>query len=409
MITKLNKNTVVLADQAVFSGGSFLITILLARLLTPLDFGIYSSITLFNFGVISILNSLVIQPLQVSLGKVTDKQSYLGFTFLIQLSALAIILLSSYLLLNSNIPYLKQLKTTIYPASLLFIGFVLHDYFRKVFLAKAEVNKAFIIDFTATLAQVGLLTFCYITKINSFSYILYLLGIAYLPAILFSLLLFQFGRNSFSGYSSLIGLQFHQAKWLVLTTITQWWASNLFIVTSGVYLGVKALGAFRLVQSLFGILNLILQTFENYVLPEASRRYVESSENAREYLKGITKKSSLLFGLVLTLLFIFSEQVIQLAGGKSFVSYAYIVKGMCILYVFIFIGYPIRLSIRMLVLNKLFFVGYVISFILSLLSFDYLLKNWGINGAIVGLTISQIITLSYWQLVLIKKDFVLWK
>ena len=409
MITKLNKNTVVLADQAVFSGGSFLITILLARLLTPTDFGIYSSITLFNFGVISILNALVIQPMQVSLEKVINKQSYLGFTFIVQLSALVFILLSSYLLLNSPIPFLQHLKTTIYPASFLFIGFVLHDYFRKVFLAKAEVKQAFIIDLTATSLQVGLLGYCYLTNLHSFSQILFLLGITYLPAIILSILFFQFERNSFYGYKNYIRLQFHQAKWLVLTTITQWWASNLFIVTSGIYLGVKALGAFRLVQSLFGILNLILQTFENYVLPEASRRYVQSSENARIYLKDITKKSSLIFGVVLTLLFLFSEQVIHLAGGSSYLSYAYIIKGMCILYAFIFIGYPIRLSIRLLILNKLFFVGYVISFIISVLSFDYLLKNWGINGAIIGLTISQLVTLSYWQIMLTKKDFVLWK
>jgi O-antigen/teichoic acid export membrane protein len=278
-----------------------------------------------------------------------------------------------------------------------------------VFLAKAQVNHAFIIDFIATSLQIGLLGYCYYVGLKSFSFILFLLGLAYLPAIFVSLILYQFGKNSFSGYKPYISLQFHQAKWLVLTTITQWWASNLFIVTAGVYLGVKALGAFRLVQSLFGILNLILQTFENYVLPEASRRYIQSSESARFYLKGITKKSSIVFGIVLTLLFLFSEQVIQLAGGPSYESYAYIIKGMCILYVFIFIGYPIRLSIRMLVLNKLFFIGYVISFIISILSFDYLLKNWGISGAIVGLTLSQIVTLTYWQYVLLKKDFVLWK
>ena len=56
---------------------------------------------------------------------------------------------------------------------------------------------------------------------------------------------------------------------------------NLFIVTSGVYLGVAALGAFRLVQSLFGILNLVLQTFENYVLPQASVKYNESATKAK--------------------------------------------------------------------------------------------------------------------------------
>jgi O-antigen/teichoic acid export membrane protein len=192
MITKLNKNTVELADQAVFSGGSFLITVLLARLLSPTDFGIYASITLFNFGVISILNALIIQPLQVSLEKVTDKQSYLGFSFTLQLSSLFILVVCSYLLLNSDFNYFKNIKNTIYPASLLFIGFVLHDYFRKVFLAKAQVNHAFIIDLIATSLQIGLLGYCYFVGLKSFSFILFLLGLAYLPAFFVSLIFYQF-------------------------------------------------------------------------------------------------------------------------------------------------------------------------------------------------------------------------
>jgi hypothetical protein len=56
-----------------------------------------------------------------------------------------------------------------------------------------------------------------------------------------------------------------------------------------------------------------------------------------------------------------------------------------------------------------FFVGSLLSFFFSLFSFDYLLKNWGINGAVAGLIASQLIVLTYWQIILIKHKFVLWK
>ena len=127
------------------------------------------------------------------------------------------------------------------------------------------------------------------------------------------------------------------------------------------------------------------------------------------YLNSITKKSGFLFGVVLLVLFVFSEQVMRLSGGEKYLSYSYIVKGMVILYAFIFIGYPIRLSIRLLILNRVFFVGSLLSFFFSLFSFDYLLKNWGINGAVAGLIVSQLIVLTYWQIILIKHKFVLWK
>ena len=169
------------------------------------------------------------------------------------------------------------------------------------------------------------------------------------------------------------------------------------------------MGAFRLVQTLFGLLNLVLQTFENFVLPEASRKFTVSHSDAKSYLVGITKKSGILFGVVLIGLFLFAKQIIVLVGGEKYQDFAYIVQGMSILYVFIFIGYPIRLSIRMLVLNSRFFAGYVFSLIFSLLTFKFLLKEFHVIGAIIGLIASQFITLVYWQYILIKNKFVLWK
>ena len=82
---------------------------------------------------------------------------------------------------------------------------------------------------------------------------------------------------------------------------------------------------------------------------------------------------------------------------------------MVLLYVFIFIGYQIRIAIRILVLNKVFFTGYLLSFLFSLFTFYFLLSEFGMNGAIVGLISAQIITIGYWQFVLKKHNFILWK
>jgi len=67
------------------------------------------------------------------------------------------------------------------------------------------------------------------------------------------------------------------------------------------------------------------------------------------------------------------------------------------------------LCIRMLVLNKNFFIGYLLSLAFSLLFFNYFLSNFGLSGAILGLAISQLILIIYWQFVLSKNNFLLWK
>lgn len=406
----LNKNTIVLLDQAVFSGGSFLITIILARfVLTTFNFGIFSSFTLFNYAVVSLLNSVIIQPFQVSLEKMEDKKSYISFNFWSQIALVALITLGLFVTIKADFTFLSSIKHLSENALLFFVGFIMHDYSRKLFLAKADVFISFLIDFVTTSLHLSILAYAWYTSVNSLNTIVLLFGLSYIPSLLISVFVLLPNFNKLKSWVDYFKLHLEQGKWLLLTTLTQWWASNLFIVTSGVYLGVASLGAFRLVQSLFGILNLVLQTFENFVLPQASRKYSESAESAKTYLKSITKKSGLLFGVVLLVLFIFSEQVMKLSGGEKYLSYSYIVKGMVILYAFIFIGYPIRLSIRLLILNRVFFVGSLLSFFFSLISFDFLLKNWGINGAVIGLIASQLIVLSYWQYILFKHKFVLWK
>ena len=405
----INKNTIVLADQAVFSGGSFLITVLLARSFEPAEFGLYSSITLFNYAIVSLLNAVIIQPLQVSLGKVEHPASYVSFNLWTQISLVSLITFGLFVLMGFQFDFLKDFTKLGYGVLTYFTGFLLHDYFRKLFLAKADTNSAFIIDLITTFAHVSILSIVYFKHAISFETTIYYIGLCYLPACVISLVKIRPTFRNLNSWSFYLKMHISQGSWLLLTTLTQWWSSNLFIVTTGYYFGKTALGAFRLVQTLFGLLNLVLQTFENFVLPEASRKLTHSQDDAKKYLLGITKKSGLLFGVILTVLFIFAKQIIVLVGGEKYQDFAYIVQGMSILYVFIFIGYPIRLSIRMLVLNSRFFAGYVFSLIFSLMTFQFLLKEFHVNGAIIGLIASQIITLIYWQYILIKNKFVLWK
>lgn len=408
MLNKL-RNSLVLVDQAVFSGGSFLTTMLLARLLTLENFGVYSSILIIIYGAVSVFNAIIIQPLQVSMEQVNDKNKYIAFSFVIQLTLTFFLTLTLSILNNINIDFIAQYKGIISSASLFLIGFITHDYFRKLFLAKGEIKNALIIDTLSVLFTLLFIFYCFIFHLSRFDLILNSLGICYLPSIIISILFLKLKFQHFKNIYSFLYFQLNQAKWLLLTTLAQWWSSNLFVVASGYYLGVKALGAFRLVQSMFGLLNLVLQTFENFVLPESSRKLKESKEASKKYLMSVSKKAGLLFALVLAILFFFSDQAMFLFGGSKYIHYSYVIKGMSILYIFIFIGYPIRLSIRLLVLNKLFFIGYIISLIISIVSFNYLLKMFGINGAIIGLIISQLATMIFWQYKLFKEDFVLWK
>jgi O-antigen/teichoic acid export membrane protein len=400
------KKALVLTDQVVFSGSSFLATFLTARLLSVSDFGLYAGFILVLYLMVSMSNALVIQPFQVLYSRTTDQVKYQNFVFWFQLGIVVVITIAivCIALFISDVS-----KLYVVEAVIVGIGFLLHDFLRKLFLARDWVKNAFWIDCATGITQIILLGIALLSDKLNLSQALYFSGFSYMIGTSLGIYFLRPELKATRAWKLFFHDHVHQGKWLLLTAVIQWWSGNLFIVAAGVFLGPVALGAFRLVQSLFGILNVLLQTYENYVLPQAVRIYETSVTESKKYLQSISLKGALLFGTVLLLLFIFSEQVIYLAGGAKYVSYNYVIKGMAVLYFIIFVGYPVRMAVRMMLLNRIFFVGYAISFGVSLVSFNFLLKEYQLWGAIMGLIINQLILITFWQYFLAKKKFILWK
>lgn len=397
----------VLSDQGLYSGTSFLVTLVLARILSAKDFGILSSVVLTNFLIISISNALVIQPFQVNIAACSNKRSYLLFSAAFQLLISLLLILVIYLI--TYFGFLSQLAAYLPAIAIFTFGFVMHDFFRKSFLAQNKLKEALIIDGFLSFSQVIYIAWLFFSFSPQLSTTIFYLGLSYILPLLAAFYYTSFYEANVSLWKGFVVLHVKQGSWLLLVALLQWGSNNIFVITSGVFLGIEALGALRLVQSLFGVLNVLLQTFENYVLPNATRLYQTSLNDAKKYLKDLSLKGSLLFGFVLLLLFIFSEEIIILSGGEKYRSYHYLVKGMSLLYFILFAGYPIRMSIRMLILNKTFFMGYVFSFIFTLISYTYLLKTWQLSGVIIGLIANQVVMLVYWQYQLTKTKFYLWK
>lgn len=403
-ILKSNR-LLVLGDQIIYSGVSFATTIYLGRLLTPSDFGIYSTIILSIYLVIGLGNAIIIQPFQVSDKAFKASKSYSNFLFFTQVLFLMLTLLVTYVL------YVCIHISGYHFLSLAFMvsGMILHDYFRKYYLATLEIWRVVIIDGIVVLSQITAIIYLCSVECSGLESIFLLFGLSYLLAVIFSVYCLKPHLQKLARWKAFFQYHKKEGMWLGLVTFVQWGSANLFIISLGLFTSIEALGAFRLVQSMFGVLNVLFQTFENYVLPNASRIYADSVSNSKAYIRKVSLQSALLIGCFLFVMFIFSKELMQFAMGEKYLEYSYVIKGMCILYFILFIGYPIRLCIRMLMLNRTFFVGYLISFVFSMLFFNYLLNHWQLNGVIFGMIINQVIMLVFWNYQLHLKKFYLWK
>jgi O-antigen/teichoic acid export membrane protein len=398
-----NTKFIVLMDQALFSGTSFLITILIARMLDMEIFGLYSGYLLGIYLAIMGIGAFVIQPFQVLVGQIKKQKQYATFAFWLQLAGIVVIMMG-VIVANSIIQL--NLPISVLPFA---AGFLLHDFGRRVFLAINQPKSTLLLDIVSTLGLLGGLYFFFLSGQKDLNILFAYLTPAYLLSTL--LLLWFIKPIYFEKELFFSSLRMHvkEGKWLFLTAITQWWSGNLFVVASGIYLGAAALGALRLAQSLVGVLNVLLQAFENYILPQTAAKININLNEGLSYLTNISRKAGVLFLPVLILIIFFSKEILVLAGGKGYDAYAFVLQGMAFLYVLVFISQPIRLLVRAMMLNQHFFYGYLLSLAFALTFSHYLLSNHGLMGALMGLAVSQLLLMIYWSFILQIKKIQLWK
>ncbi|WP_439479305.1 lipopolysaccharide biosynthesis protein [Chryseobacterium aquaticum] len=395
--------SLVFADQLIFSGTNFLLTFLLARKLNISDFGLFSSVLLVTYLLVGICNAIVVQPFQILAAKEFTKKS-LGFVF--QASVVLIMIFSALLLMAKFLPVsaLAFFKDNLLAIIAFAAAYVFQDFLRKVLLTIDRIQLVLFID------SIFLLVFPLIWFESSLDLGKSLLiiaivnAIASLPGVWYCLKNAEFSLKN----ASLFHYHFTEGKWLLSASIVQWFSSNFFTLVAGIYLGVNALGALRLVQSFFGVINVILQTVENYYLPKTAQLHYQDKKEEKKSLLFSMSKGMMALGILIIGFFIFSEPLITLLGGEQYQQYGFVIKLVSVLYIVILYSYPTRLSIRVLEQNKAFFTGYCISFVFSLLSFHFLLKYGALYGAVAGLVINQILMIVYWKILLNRKQISVW-
>jgi len=407
MLPKFNHKFWVLGDQVLFSGTSFLLTLFLGRALGLSLFGIYSSFVILLFLMLSVAQATLVQPMQVRISQVRNVGAYIKVLLIIAIAAMVLLILTSMLFSYSEVS-LFDLNSDVYFAFALFAAaFILHDFIRKIFLSTNKTRTCFFFDLWNSILLILALLVISVFHITELSDVFMLLAATYLPGLILKLSYFFSNVNGI-GWEHLT-YHWKEGRWFLMASISQWFSNNIFVMASGLFLSLKALGALRLVQTVFGVFNIALQGVENYMIPLLAKVNNQSEGNVFHLIQRQSKRFLPLVLATLALVFVFSEEVMILIGGAVLASYSHIMQGFCVLYAIIFFCYPVRISIRALALNKSFFMAYLISGFIGICSSKYLFLHFGLYAAAIGLIMNQLIMMSVWYYQLNLKKLKPWK
>ena len=341
-----NKKAQVLIDQALYSGTSFLLTILMARHFSASDFGIFSAYVLFSYLAVSMVAAWTLQVFQVMAD--IDRE-YVSFVFWLQL--LLVFLCSVVVKLLFGLFSEGYVYVSVYYGA----SFLMYDFGRRLFLALDKTLWTLYLDvFTGVSIMYLLFYFIHegskdlVGLLCFFTYVY----ICSLGLIVLLLRPFSYKKEKWGRYYK---DHLRHGKWLFLSAASQWWAGNLYVVAAGVHLGSAALGALRLAQSLFGVLNLLMQTYENYVLPKIALEVHRDMASGMQYVRATNQRLALVFVPVICFVFVFATPFFVMTGGKQYAPYGFVLKGFSILYLLILLSQPIRFVFRSLHFNQHFF------------------------------------------------------
>jgi len=268
-----------------------------------------------------------------------------------------------------------------------------HDYFRKRCFIQDRLFLVFSMDAILYLGQLILISFFWYQGQLSLNLVL----LSILAVNIAGVTLIGFGlklrMSIHSDFLESWKKQFHYSKWLVGTAVLSWFSGNYFIIIGAAVLGPIAVGALRMAQNIMGFFHILFLSMENIVPIEAANQLQNNGWfTMSQYLKSMTIKIGAFFLILLVIVASFSPWIIELIYGSEYLDYSYIIVAYCGLYILVYLSLPLQFALRSIELTYPLFVAYIITTIFSFLSAHFFLAQWGMEGLLAGLIITQFIT-----------------
>lgn len=407
LFTKNNSVNYSFIDQILVSGTNFLSTIIIARVLSLYDFGLFASLWLILLFMNSLHSALIVFPMMTLAPKQKDLKRYFGSLLTLQLLFLLVGFFVTYFL---AVCYLQLIESTISPSILLLFSLTVvlyhaQDFFRRYFFIKQYFKDVLLLDGMTYFLRLLILAFYIFYSIPiSLEDIFIIFSATFLLGSLFGMYRYKYILDYNNIKCDLIQ-NWQLAKWLLPSGLMQWTSINAFLLGASFILGPIAIGIIRLGQNVAQVFNLILQAMENFIPIESSRIYQEKGYGGLlAYLRKICLMGGFLSMIIAIIMVTFSKQLFFLLYGEEYTQYSYILFWYSGILLFMFLLPIVRILLRTIEKTKIWFQAYLFTSIYSILILYPLIYRYQINGVLFGVLTSYMLLILYVYFFFLRKQ-----
>lgn len=405
----VKKGSLSVLDQAFFSGTNFILSILLARWLTPDLYGIFAlSFTIYLF-FSGLYNAIILEPISVfATSKFHDQfEQYLSGQFALHFIVTGV--LGGLVICVVGIFYFLNIWGDLMIRALFGVGvslpfLLLLWLVRRLFYIKqnpAGALRSTFIYFTCTMLGAYVINSSAYRE-NIFLWFL-LIGLTSLLGsipILFSRKLKIFSRQVIAKWREYLHDQWLFGRWIILATFLYSVGTQTQIFITASYLGLHAAGAFKAVQNVMLPMFQVVASVSTLMLPSVSLEFGRSNYTAMRSksfrvagilaLVAILYETMLLFGAKYINLFLYDANYTQFVWLIPVIGFIPLLNAF---------QTGFSLILRSLQKPVYYIIDKAISAFVGVSSAFLFTVYWSVPGAIYSLILVELATLvTYWWL-----------
>ena len=383
-------------DQALISLTNFATTIMLARALSPTQFGAYGVGFILLRLSRAFQEGLIVQPM-TSLGPSLQgdlRRSYLSASGGLQLGlaaaeALACAIFGWALIqLGNNVagPTLFALWCPLLLAQP-------QEFVRRVFYMLDQVPLAVLNTLVSGVAQLALLAWLLGAGAESGTVGLYAIGWSSGIALLLGLI--QTRRLWVRRGVGLVATwrkNWGFGRWALGGTAASWIAIEVYPILTAGLVSFAATGAYRALQNVVAPIHSLLRAMDTYFTPRlADRRRIAGTEGVILMVRRMFLVTAPLVAGVLVVAVAFTDPLLQWLYGPTYLEYAGGMRLMAIFYALLYSFWPLQSALKALEKPRPIFIASMAALVAMATIGIWAIVRWGVYGTIGGQALSALI------------------